>query len=494
MIRRILLAVAALLAASPAIAQIDPAARGMAAQASQTATAASAQASTLSRLRAASAAVRSNNVLINPPLSLPAAWAASTAVFQGEVRSSNGNWYVAVTSGTTGSTAPSSTAGAANSDGAVLWAYIGPPTTTANDPAAPTVTQGTTDPNSGITYTYASFPGAYALYGGYVQFDGAQRLTPSGYFMKAGSRQFGPGRRISFFCDDAAPIIIATGSNASSTWRISIDNLDGRGPRLISPSGLRLSQPYITINNGTAKPRLYTIYLSPQGYDGFLGVEVGGQSQVWAPSRSGDLRAVIISDSTVQGSGFGPWLAGGDVANRLSALTGIADVWSFSAGGTGEINPSANNLYTFGQRITEALALKPDIWVIMGSVNDRTYSAASISAAVQATMTAIRNGGSKAPIIRVGAWPIANDATITTAENAIKAGYDAFAATDPYPHAWVPWSTGSPPVITWPYNTPSAAPGGNNQRYLGGDGHPTDIGTAHEARRLAEATLSALVP
>ena len=492
MIRRVVCAVVALCLATPVVAQVDPAARGLAAQASQTATAASAQASTLSRLRAASAAARSNNVLINPPLSLPAAWAASTAVFQGEVRSSNGNWYVAVTSGTTGSTAPTTTAGAAASDGAVLWSYIGPPTITANDPAAPTVTQGTTDPNSGITYTYASFPGAFALYGAYVVFDGSNRLTPMGYYLKAGARQVGPGRRLSFFSDDAAPIII--GTNTNNAWRISIDNLDGRGPRMITPGGLSMTKPYITINNGTARPRLYTIYFAPQGYDGFLGVEVGGQSQVWGPSRSGDLRAVVIGDSTVQGSGQGPWLAGGDVASRLAALTGIADVWSFSAGGTGEINPSANAYYTFGQRIPEALVLKPDLWIIMGSVNDRTYSAASISAAVQATMTAIRAGGSKAPIIRVGAWPIANDATITTDEVAIKAGYDAFAATDPYPHAWVPWSTGWPPVITWPYNTPAAAPGGNNQRYLGGDGHPTDIGTAHEARRLAEAIMAAIAP
>jgi lysophospholipase L1-like esterase len=494
MIRRILCAIAALCMAAPAIGQVDPAARGMAAQAGQMANAASAQASMLSRLRAASAAARTSNVIINPPLSPPAPWATGTAIFQGEVRSANGSWYVAMTSGTTASSGsgPASTAGAGISDGGVLWSYIGPPAITTADPAAPTVTQMTADPYTGITYTHAAFPNAYALYGAYVQYDGSQRLTPSGYYVTAGVRQFGPGRRISFYCDDAAPIIIASGGG--TTWRIAIDNLDGRGSRLISPSGLSMAKPYIKIDSGSAKTRLYTIYLSPQAYDGFLGVEVGGQSQVWAPSRSGDLRAIVIGDSTVQGSGYGPWLAGGDVASRLAALTGIADVWSFSAGGTGEINPSAKNLYTFGQRIAEALALKPDIWIIMGSVNDRTYPASSITAAVQATMTAIRAGGSKAPIIRVGAWPIANDAAITTDEVAIKAGYDAFAATDPYPHAWVPWSTGSPPIITWPYNSPPAAPGGNNQRFLGGDGHPVDIGTAHEARRLAEATLSALVP
>ncbi|WP_294238774.1 SGNH/GDSL hydrolase family protein [uncultured Sphingomonas sp.] len=474
----------------------DVIARGLVAQARQSA----ATDLALTRLRGAMRQARDGAVFAQPPLIAPPAWSASTAYAKGQMVAANGNCYVAVTAGTSASSGAGPAArtvngGGAIADGGVLWTYFGPVRITVNDAAAPTLTQSATDPAFGITITYKAYPQSFALYGAYgSSFDGANRLIPNGFGAKPGQPGPAAGRRIEFCSDGANVMVSLAGSNAASFCRVAVDQYDGRGLRLVTPGSLLSASPFIRLGWATAEKRRYVVFLSTANYDVFAGVQVDNGATVWAPVVADPLRAVLIADSIVAGSGFGPFLAGNDIATRLALGLGIADIWGFAAGGTGELNPGAAGLSTFVQRLPEAMALKPDLWLILGSCNDRSangYTGAALSAQVTATMQAIRSGGATAPIIRGGAWPIADSADIAACEAAIKAGYDAFAATDPYPHGYVPVSAATPPIITRGYNNGGGVLMSNVNQYLGGDGHPTDWGIAHAANRLVEGIAGA---
>lgn len=480
---------------------LDVIARGLAVQTGQNAATNAATTGLLSRLRGAMQANRDASLYTNPPLIAPPAWAVSTTYTKGQMVAANGNWYVAVTAGTsansgTGPAAKSVNGGGAIGDGSMLWTYFGSARIAANDASAPTVTQTTNDPSFGITITYKAYPQSFALYGAYgTTFDGANRLILNSYSVKAGAPSPAAGRRVEFFSDGATVMVSVAGSNASSFCRIAVDQFDGRGLRFVTPGSLPANAPYLKLAWGSAEKRRYVVFFSAANYDVFNGVQVDNGATVWAPAPADQLRAVLIADSITAGSGFGPFLAGNDLANRLAMTLGIADLWGFAAGGTGELNPSGSGLYTFGQRISEGLTLKPDLWLIIGSCNDRSangYTSAALTAQVTATMQAIRDGGSTAPIVRGGAWPIADSADIATCEAAIKAGYDAFAAVDPFPHGYFAVSAATPPIITRGYNNAGGTLMSNVSQYLGGDGHPTDWGSAHEANRFADGIVAAL--
>lgn len=475
----------------------DMIARGMAVTAGQNA----ATRASVARLRTAARNGRDGAVYTNTPLIAPAAWAVSTAYTKGQIVAANGNWYVALSSGTsassgTGPSARTVNGGGAIADGGVLWTYFGPARITANDASAPTLTQSATDPAFGITITYKAYPQSFVVYGAYAtSFDGANRMIPNGFSAKANTPGPAAGRRIEFCSDGANVMVSLAGSNAASFCRVAVDQYDGRGLRFVTPGSLPSASPFIRLGWATAEKRRYVVFLSTANYDVFAGVQVDNGATVWAPVVADPLRAVLIADSIVAGSGFGPFLAGNDIATRLALSLGIADIWGFAAGGTGELNPGAAGLFTFVQRLPEAMALKPDLWLILGSCNDRSangYTGTALSAQVTATMQAIRSGGATAPIIRGGAWPIADSTDIAACEASIKAGYDAFAATDPYPHGYVPVSAATPPIITRGYNNGGGVLMSNVNQYLGGDGHPTDWGTAHAANRLVEGIGAAL--
>ncbi|NBC37380.1 hypothetical protein GTZ99_12545 [Novosphingobium sp. FSY-8] len=441
---------------------------------------------------------QSGNVYTRPPLIAPPAWTTSMTVARGDMVAANGYWYAAIQAGTTASSGsgPSFVTNYA-SDGTVLWSYVGPAQISTNDATAPTVAQTTSDPAYGnYSWKYKDIPSAFSLFGAYAAYDGANRLIPTGFNAKAATPSYTPGRRIEFHCDSSRVVIDAAGSTSTSSWRIAVDQYDGQGLRFIKPGGFPLASPYISLTWPAMKRRRYVIFLSAQGYDAFNRVEIDAQAQVWTePGKV--MRGVVISDSTVAGSGWGPWLAGNDVCNRLAMTLGVQDMWSFSTGGTGELNPGGSSYYKYGERIAEALALNPALWFIAGSVNDRTgngYTSAQLTAATTATMQAIRAGGNTGVILRGGVFPLIDNSDLTTAETAIKAGYDVFAATDQYPHGWVPASSAVPPIITWGYNSASGIWGSNNGRYLGGDGHPIDRGTAHLSDRYAAGIMTALSP
>lgn len=455
----------------------------------------------ISRIRAAYQASRANNLYSNSQLKAPPAYANSTAIAKGQMIAANGNWYACVNGGTTAATGtgPSATfvnGGGYMTDGTAWFTYFGPARVMADDASAPAVTQYCSNPNFGVTITHKAYPGSFAVYGVQKPYSyDPNRLVLNGFNWKAATPNPAAGRRIDFYSDGANVMIDASGSNSSSFIRIAVDQFDGKGLRFVTPGSLLLSQPYVKLAWGSATKRHYIVFFSTGNYDVFNGVQIDNGATVWAPNQSTAIHAVTMSDSTFQGSGYGPVLPGNDVPNRIAIILGIDDVHDFSIPGGGELNPGASSYYVFSQRLPEALSYNPQLWIIMGSVNDRTgngYTSAALTAQVTATLQAIRSAGNTAPIIRGGAWPLLDNSDVTTTETSIKAGYDAWAANDPYPHGFVYVSGATPPYITRAYNNNGGALMQNVSQYEGSDGHPIDWGTAHYADRLIEDIITSL--
>lgn len=149
-------------------------------------------------------------------------------------------------------------------------------------------------------------------------------------------------------------------------------------------------------------------------------INVDSNSQIWPVIDPIPIRAAFVSDSIIAGSSYGPFVVGNNVSQRVSAELGWTDPWTFSQGGTGYINRGTGagvSTDKFSQRIAEAIALNPDIWVLFGSTNDTGQGASSIQSAALSLLQQIR-AGSSAPIVVFGVWSIPSQtATITANTN-----------------------------------------------------------------------------
>jgi len=253
-------------------------------------------------------------------------------------------------------------------------------------------------------------------------------------------------------------------------------------------------------NCGGKKTRLIKITSNAQLMPSIL---VNRNASCWKPAVSDEVTAVCISDSIWAGSSYGPFVSGNSVAVRLGLELGLKNMVSLTQGGTGYINRGGGAGVTtdkFLFRIPQGLANNPDMWVIMGSTNDIGQSAGDISAAVVTLLTAIRSGGSIAPIVILGLWPLDN-AGVSTTEAAVKAGVDTFADSlgkaffvPIYNDPSFPWISGA-----WNNNP---APSGlsnptalNYTAYISGDSvHPNDVGTAYLVERLKNAIMQYVLP
>ncbi len=439
------------------------------------------------RLRLAAATARDPFAL---PCWTPApAYAPGTKYQTGCVVTSNGRLYVANADGTSPASpaAPSHTSASAVSDGAVPWTHAGEAQVAA-DPLAPTLTLSTSYPPLGnvigvIGADSERVPGAIAPLGGYVFSYGG---FPGLHTLNRGPDVAGQHVGWEFETDESEVCIALFGGERPVQFVI-----DGRR---WSPGGVVMPGPgenYVTFTfpGQERRARRFRIELGDMQmalYD----VRVASGGQVWAPARD-TIRAVFISDSIVQGSNQGPFIAGGSVAQRVAGALGWHDPWDFAIGGTGYVNPGAG-FFTFGQRVAEALTRSPDMWVFMGSGNDFGHAAAEITAAALAAFRAIRSGGSSAPVIVLGVWP--KDGAASAMEAAVKAAFDAFA--DPA-SAWVPIAgdASGVPWITGEWNN-AGHPGSSNAAQLIGDdrNHPIDLGTAYLARRIARAIRADVLP
>ena len=246
---------------------------------------------------------------------------------------------------------------------------------------------------------------------------------------------------------------------------------------------------------GGRKPRLIEIYTA-SGSARIAGVYVDNNSTVWAPDKQDKVTAILISDSVIDGAGYGPFVNGNFVAHRLRGMLGWKNIWDFSLGGTGYTN--AGSYAIFGSRVPEAANQNPDIWLLEGSTNDTGASGATIQAAVIAMLTSIR-AVSAAPIVVFGCWSYQTSAL--TVEQAVQTAVTTFADANTffvpiYQDADRPWITGSWNNAPFP-NGLTLATANNSAQLLGSNGsqvHPVDIGTEYFARRLANALKSQVFP
>jgi hypothetical protein len=281
-----------------------------------------------------------------------------------------------------------------------------------------------------------------------------------------------------------APYAIYVGSSPYDMTPYSIGS--------VYATGTSWSAPYITINfSGGLKRRYVKIETSAP----LPSVYVPTYATVWAPDSMDIIRMATIGDSIVwqgtTGASAGPWLSGNSTTLRLAYETGFLDSWDDAFGGTGWANPGQYQTYL--ARIPQVIAQNPQIINIIGSSNDESQSAATVTANVTAGLTAIRAALPNCIINLFGVW--SNGAAALGVENAIYAGFQAF--TDPanlttynpvYLAAGGPWITGSWDNNPYPLGYgPGGSASANNAQYLyNSDGtHPVDRGTIYLAKRMA---------
>ncbi|MFZ1250620.1 MAG: GDSL-type esterase/lipase family protein [Candidatus Microsaccharimonas sp.] len=438
------------------------------------------------RLRVAATSARTSSTFERPVYADVPAWAASFTYALGQVVKSGAITYICITAGTSGTVAPAATNGTI-ADGTIQWTVWGwSPSVVADGPIY-TGTQ--TNPSLPNVYYPALDSGCFALYGASASVYLTNYWKLDRFQQSAGSTVSGDAS-VSFTTD--APKFAVLGG-LGAVLRIRIDgrlySLDQLKP---FSTGGTVFHVFDFTSTGGRRPRTVQVDLhrfTPY----FYGVAVDAKSSVWKPSAKA-IRAVWISDSTWAGSTYGP--SAWTVPHIAGDLLGWADNWNFSTGGTGHLNPGTGPFYTFRQRIPQALALNPDVWMIFGSLNDIPYgTTAQVTAAVQGCISDIRAGGSDAPIIIGGIWPRVDDTNMVAYENAIQAGVSA--ASDS--RTWfIPVRTDpAGPWVMGPNNN-NSHPSTNQAQQLiaaGSDNtHPLEIGTLYFAHRINRSVRELVLP
>lgn len=445
------------------------------------------------KLRRLARVAEVSNPLVNTPWIIPPAWVATTAYTQGNVVSNGGSWFVCTTNGTSaGAGGPTIiTDGDSHADGTTAWTYIGGPTLTASDANAPTYTTSTASTPTGLTNWFGpvAYPGVFKVTGGYAT-TFATLYWKVFTFDQASGNTAALGSEISF--ETESPKIAVGFTNGSNGVRVAIDGRYYSVSSLLPATGATPNWEIFDFSSTSGRRKRSVVVEGGKAGLNFAGVRVGPLDQVWAPTTQDDVRAVFISDSLMAGSAYGPWISGGSVPQRVGKLLGWSDCWNMSIGSTGYIATATGTRYTYGQRITEALTRTPDLWVFMGSTNDIGQTSAAITAAALAVFQAIRAGGSRAPIIVLGVWPL-NNASVSTVETAVQAAVTAFADTKTY---YIPiYADSVLPWVTGAWNNTANTSSVNAPMYIAGDAtHPADIGTSYLSQRIAKAIRTLVLP
>lgn len=402
-------------------------------------------------------AIRNPHLL--PPWKVPANWAQSTTYLSGEVVVANGYWWVAQSA--TGVSAASGT-GPSNvdirgvlADGTVQWLLLGPPTGLADDAQGPTITRSTSAPGAPTDAPWVYASDCVRFYGGRQVSTLADRWRNVTFNRSASSTERGAGGRLAFWSDAATISLLtdAISGGSEAPFRIVVDG------RYLTPSAFSNANAltYTTIAWPTRKPRFYEI--EAQSKEGFFmslrAIYTSSLDLVWKPEIDDDFRVWWISDSQSAGAhNFGGFAPGGGIPQRVARLMGWNDVWNASTGGTGYVNPGSGPFYTYGERVAEGITRNPDAWVFYGSTNDNGQTSGTITAAVLATLQAVR-AGSSAPIFIVGVEPV--NASCAATETAMQAAVTQFNDAQTF---FIPLANATPyPSIIGSYNRPAALPG-----------------------------------
>ena len=443
------------------------------------------------RLLRASADAYNRSAAVLPPWLAAPAYAPSTAYAPGQVVANGGGWYMCGIGGTTPPTGggPATTGtGQYVPDGAspVYWAYLGGARTADPGDGAPAISVVTANPALGANWLPSLYPAAYAVRG----------ATPTAYrdtFWSLSSFEAKPGvavcagAAVAFACD-ADRLALFLPANSAQVRLL----VDGRYLKPGSHVVAGQDQWMVIDWTGSSGKRLRQYELEVGKSAALFGCVQTPTSAIVTAGSSDGPRMVVIGDSYNAGSSYGPWLAGGSIAHLLGKRLGWRDVWNLSVGGTGYCNASASTFSTFGERVGAALALNPDIIMVMGSSNDIGYAPGAVQAAVLATVRAIR-AGTAAPIVVVGV-PSINLAGLDLIEAAVAAGVAQAADSLTF---FVPITGAAPPWVLGPWNNGAGVPAGtsNAALYVAADGvHPPEIGFDYYAQRIEQAIRAAVLP
>ncbi len=441
-------------------------------------------------LRAAVAAEGRNPVVLPPWLAAPA-YAPGTAYAVGQVVANAGQWYLCGLAGTSpasggGPVAVNDGQYVADGAGGLYWANLGGARTADPADGAPAVSLVSSNPSLGANWPPVVYPQSYHVCGGVPAPYRTNFWSFTTFEAKAGTAM-SAGVTVSFACDgDRVAIFVP--ANAAQV-RVIVDG------RYLMPGSFVVSaaDQWLVIDWTASSGRRLRRYEVETGKSiSYFGYVQAPQTAIVSASGAGAPRMVMIGDSYNAGSSYGPWLAGGTIAQLLGKRLGWRDVWNLSVGGTGYLNPGAASFHTFAQRVTQALALSPDIVVLMGSTNDVDHPPAAVTAAVLATLRAIR-AGTPAPIVVVGV-PSINVVGAAATEAAIAAGVAQ--AGDPLAF-FVPICAANPPWVLGSWNNASGVPAGtvNGGLYVAADNvHPPEIGFDHYAQRIEQAIRASVLP
>lgn len=234
----------------------------------------------------------------------------------------------------------------------------------------------------------------------------------------------------------------------------------------------------------------------------FGGVDIGPFDTIAYPARSRAIRAMFVGDSITVGISsaqvFDTW------AQWCARTLGWEEVFINAIGGSGYLNPGAGYGGNAGQNIYDRRetikAVSPDVIVFAAGVNDTTNNnAAYTGAALQAQVAAVLADlaadprTAKALVYVIGpfrgsAFPIsaALEATRSAVISAATAAPNVKAVFDPITEAWL---TGNGNYST----VSSTNPRGNSEVYLLSDGlHPQSIGHEGYGRRAAADIVATL--
>jgi lysophospholipase L1-like esterase len=240
---------------------------------------------------------------------------------------------------------------------------------------------------------------------------------------------------------------------------------------------------------GTGGRRPRHVVIEGEGNALFEGVAVGPTESVY--KVPGDRVRIYVQGDSFAASAMADrvWDGLGSVA---ADWFGARDCWVGAIGGTGWLNPGTGQT-KFRDRNAPLIAAAPDIVLICGGHNDRTYPTADVTAEVAAWITTTRAALPRAVFVVMGAWPgdFGPSAEMIATENAIAAGVVAAADANTF---FIPVSTDA--LQPWLFGTGNqAAPNGsgNTDVYIGTDTvHPTTAGHAMLGKRVAASMSLAL--
>lgn len=439
-------------------------------------------------LRAADAAAGRNPAVLPAWLDAPA-YAANTSYAVGQVVTSNGAMYICGIAGTSPASGggPTSTSGQYVPDGSggLYWSYLGGARASDAGDGAPIVSIATSNPNLGANWTPGSFPGAYAVRGAAPAPHRGSFWSLSTFETKAGVKACA-GASVCFDCDGDRVAIFMPSNSAQV--RVIVD-----GRYLMPGSNVvgGADQWFVIDWTGSTGRRLRRYEVETGKSASYFGCAQTSTQAMVSASDGGEPRMVMIGDSYNAGSSYGPWLAGGSIAQLLAKRLGWRDAWNLSVGGTGYLNASAG-FHTYRQRIPQVLALNPDIVMLMGSTNDVGYPPAAVQAEVRQTLAEIRSGTS-APVVVIGV-PSINVPGAAATEAAVAAAVAEVA--DPFTF-FIPICGAQPPWVVGGWNNAGTVPSGSSNAglYIAADNvHPPEIGFDLYAQRVEMAVRASVLP